>query len=80
MEFDVLEIVLGHLKHVVAVGQENVAAFTILGHEQILALFEGIQLCLVFVFHFSRHVQADGFPTTFGIILIFQTVLYHFKL
>ena len=24
MEFDVLEIVLGHLEHVVAVGQENV--------------------------------------------------------
>ena len=38
MEFDVLEIVLGHLKHVVAVGQENVVAFTILGHELILAL------------------------------------------
>ena len=31
MEFDVLEIVLGHLEHIVAVGQENVAAFTILG-------------------------------------------------
>ena len=80
MEFDVLEIVLGHLKHVVAVGQENVAAFAVLGHELILALFEGFQLCLVFAFYPARLVQADGFPTTFGIILVFQTVLYHFKL
>ena len=80
MEFDVLEIVLGHLKHVVAVGQENVAAFTVLGHELILALFEGFQLCFVVAFYPARLVQADGFPATFGIILVFQTEPEYIKL
>ena len=80
MEFDVLEIVLGHLEHVVAVGQENVAAFAVLGHELVLALFEGFQLRRVVAFYPTRLVQAYGFPTAFGVILVFQTVLYHFKL
>ena len=80
MEFDVLEVTLCHLENVVAVGQKNVAAFAVLGHELVLALFEGFQLCFVIAFYPARLVQADGFPTALGIVLVLQAVLYHFKL
>ena len=80
MEFYMFEIDLCHLKHIVAIGQEDVTALLVLCHELILAFLERLQLGLIVAFNPASLVEAHRLPTTFGIILILQPVLDDLKL
>ncbi len=75
-----LEIVLGHLQDVAGVGQENVAPFSVFGHELILALLESLQFGGIVAFYPAGFVQRYRFPAAFGVIFVLQTVLYDLEL
>ena len=70
MELDVLEVHLRHLKHITAVGQEHIASVAVFGHILVLALLEGLQFCRIVTFNPARLVEAQRFPTAFGIVFI----------
>ena len=75
MELDVLEVLLRHGEHVARVGQEDVAAFLVLGHVLVFAFFEVFQFCGVVALYPAGLVEVDGFPAATGIILVLQTIL-----
>ena len=75
VEADVFEIVLSHLEHIATVGQEDVAAFAVLGHVLELALLEGFELGGVVTLNPAGFLETDRFPTALGIVLVLKTVL-----
>ena len=75
-----LEVHLCHLKYIIAISQEYIPSFTILGHILIFTFFESFQLFRIITFHPTSLIQADRLPSAFCIIFIFQTILDHFKL
>ena len=51
MEPNMLEVHLRHLKYIIAIGQEYIPSFTVLGHVLIFAFLECFQLFGVVTFH-----------------------------
>lgn len=80
MELDMLEVYLGHLQHVAAVGQEDITALHIGSHELVLAFLERLQLCLIITLYPAGLVKAGGLPTAQSVILMLQAVLDDLKL
>ena len=80
MELDVFEILLRHLKHIVAVGQKHVTAFAVLRHVLVLAFLEIVELNLVITLYPASLVQVGGLPTAKRIVFILQSVLNHLEL
>lgn len=75
-----LEVHLSHLQYVTRIGQENVAAFAVLGHVLVFAFLKGIQFGRIVAFNPAGFVQTDGLPTALGIVFVLQTVLDHLEL
>ena len=75
MEFDVFEVVLCHLKDIVAVCQEHITPFPVLGHVLVLAFLEGFQFFFVVGGNPAGLVEVDGLPAAAGIVLVLQAVL-----
>ena len=75
-----LEVHLSHLQYVTRIGQENVAAFAVLGHVLVFTFLEGIQFGRIVAFNPAGFVQTDGLPTALGIVFVLQTVLDHLEL
>lgn len=47
MEFDMLEVLLGHAQHIAAVGKEYITPLAVFGHVLIFAPLEVLQLLLI---------------------------------
>ena len=58
MEADVLKVVLSHLQHITAVGEEDVAAVLVLGHVLKFALLELLKLLCVIALDPAGLVEA----------------------
>lgn len=80
MEFDMLEVLLGHLQNIAAVGQEDVSSVAVFCHILVFALLERLQFCLVIALNPACFIEADWFPAAFGVVFILQAVLDDFKL
>ena len=80
VEADVFKIILGHLQHVITVGQENVAPFTVFCHVLVFSFFEVFKFGRIVTFYPAGLVQAYGFPAAFCVVFVFQTILDDFKL
>ena len=62
-----LEVLLRHRQHITGVCQEY--------HILILALLEVLQLRCIIALNPARLIQVYGFPATFGVILVLQSIL-----
>ena len=80
VELDVLEVHLGHLKHIATVGQEDITTFAVLRHVLVLAFLEGFEFFGIVALYPACLVETDRFPTALGIVFVLQTVLDHFEL
>ena len=75
-----LEVHLCHLQYVARISQEYIASFAVLGHILVLAFLECFQLSRVVTLYPARLVEADGLPSAFGVVFMFQAVLDDFEL
>ena len=75
-----LEVHLCHLKYIIAISQEYIPSFTILGHILIFTFFESFQFSRIIAFYPTSLVQTYRFPTARSIILVQQTILDDLKL
>ena len=80
VEADVLEVYLCHLQHIATVGEKHVSAFDILCHELVLAFLKGFEFGGIVALNPAGFVEAHGFPTTLGVVLVFQAVLNNLEL
>ena len=80
MEFNVLEVHLGHLKYITAIGQEYIAAFAVFCHVLVLSFLEGFEFGGIVALYPTSFIKADWFPTALGIVFVFQTILDNFEL
>ena len=80
METYALEIILGHLQYIVAVGEEDITSLDILGHILVFAFLEVLELSRVIALNPACLVEVYRLPTALGIILVLETVLYDLKL
>ena len=80
MEFYTLKIILRHLQHIVAVGQEHVAPLNIFCHILIFALFEILKFCFIVALYPACFIEAYRLPATLCIILIFEAILDNLEL
>lgn len=74
------EVALGHLQHVVGVGQEYIAAFTVNSHKLVFAFLESCEGFGVVAFDPACLVERNRFPAALGAIFVEQTILYDLKL
>lgn len=75
-----LEVLLGHLQNIAAIGQEDVSSVAVFCHILVFALLERLQFCLVIALNPACFIEADWFPAAFGVVFILQAVLDDFKL
>lgn len=80
MEIDGGKVRTGHLENVVGVGEEDVAAHGVGGHELVFALFEGFEGLGVVAFNPAGFVERDGFPAALGAVFMEKSVLDNLKL
>ena len=80
VEADFGEVSLGHLEDVVGVGEEDVAALFVYGHELMLALLEGGERFGVVAFDPAGFVEADRLPATLRAIFVEEAILDDFEL
>ena len=80
VELNLFEILLRHAQHVAAIGQENIAAFLVLGHILILTLLKVLQLLRIVALYPAGLVEMYGLPTTLGVVLVLQAILNHLEL
>ena len=71
MELDVLEILLGHLKHIARISKEHITSFPVLCHILILTLLECLKFSVVIALHPTCLVETGWFPTAQSIVLVF---------
>ena len=75
-----LEIHLRHLQYVAAVCKEHIPTLAVFRHILVLAFLERFQFGRVITFNPAGLVKTQRLPTTFGTVLIFQTVLDYLEL
>ena len=75
MEADSLEIVLGHLQYIVAVGKEDIASLDILGHVLILSFLEVLELGRIVTLYPACLIEVHRLPTALCVVLVLETVL-----
>ena len=80
VELDMLKIHLSHLENIITVGKEDIPSITIFCHILILTFFESLQFFDIITFYPTRLIKADGLPTAFCIVFVFQTILDNLKL
>ena len=80
METNILEVYLRHLQYIATIGKEDVTTFDILGHELVFTFLEGFKLGSIVALNPAGLVEADGFPTTLGVVLVLQAVLDNLEL
>ena len=80
MEFNLGMVIASHLKHIVGVGKEHVAALFVGSHELMLTLLESCKSLFVVTFYPAGFVQADRLPTALSAIFMKKPVLNHLKL
>ena len=64
VEAYVLEIGLGHLQHIPAIGKEDIATFAVFGHILIFALLECLKFGGVVAFNPACLVETRRLPAT----------------
>ena len=75
-----LEVLLGHLQNIAAIGQEDISSVAVFCHILVFAFLERLQFCLVIALNPACFIEADWFPAAFGVVFILQAVLDDFKL
>ena len=80
METDRLEIILRHLKHIIAVGQEDVTSLDILCHILVFAFLEILKFDRVITLNPAGLVQVHRLPTALCVVLVLETILYDLEL
>ena len=80
VELDMLKIHLSHLENIITVGKEDIPSITVFCHILILTFFESLQFFDIITFYPTRLIKADGLPTAFCIVFVFQTILDNLKL
>ena len=60
MEFDVLEVHLGHLKYITAIGQEYIATFAVLRHVLVLTFLEGFEFVGIVALYPTSFIRLIG--------------------
>ena len=71
VELNMLEVILSHLKHISAIGKEDIATFTVFCHILEFTLLEGFQLLGVIDLYPTSLIQTDRLPTTLRIVFVF---------
>ena len=77
-----LEVLLCHGKYISGICQEDISSFPVTGHILVLAFLEVFQFILKsrFALHPACLVETYWFPTAFGSIFVFETILNDLKL
>ena len=80
MELNIFEFVLSHLQDECRIGHKHIAPTFVGCHFLMLAFFEFKQNFRIFAFNPASFMHGEHFETTFGVVLVFQTILNHFEL
>ena len=80
METYALEIILGHLQYIVAVGEEDITSLDILGHILVFAFLEVLEFGRVITLYPTCLVEVYRLPTALGIVFVLKTILYDLEL
>ena len=71
-----LKVILSHLKHISAIGKEDIATFTVFCHILEFTLLEGFQLFGVIALYPTSLIQTDRLPTINWSMPLFNCLVF----